>query len=628
MFRMDPVELLAVILIIVPILGALFSLIIRGSLGLKVTVALTAGTISVSSLALFLLISSGTFRSEIEASSLYPMGPGMIVVDLLLAALFVYIGWRIRSYLVMAIATANLVLAILLDALTGFQEVSPALVIDHLAVIMVLITSLIGSIIAIYSLKYMEHDPRRPRFFAAVLLFLGSMNGAVLSNDLLWLFVFWDITTLCSFLLIGHTGTDEAKKAARWALTVTLGGGMAFILGTVLAHHYYGSISLSAFPISGANELALLPLAMLSVAALTKSAQAPFQSWLLGAMVAPTPVSALLHSATMVNLGVYLLIRMSPNLAGSPSLSAAIALIGGVTFLASCILAITQSNAKKVLAWSTIGNLGLITMCVGVSTPLAVTAAVVLLLYHAISKALLFLAVGVVKERLESEDIEDMQGLRTSMPFASTALSVGILTIVLPPFGMFASKWLISEAAVTFPFLMFLLGVGFAGMVVFYFKWMGTILSVGPRVRSTPLKGDPLGRNYRWTLGSLMVGAVALSALIGPVLRYLVLPFVERHFPLPVGTDDLTLFTSYGEFPVFLFLLFVAIIFLGLSLIVRPEEREVTTAYACGETFDFEYRGNYYLGEERVGQGITLTEGAGAVLVGVVLLLPLLLEVL
>lgn len=625
---MEPVELLAVVLIIVPILGAMASLLTRGNMGLKVTVALTTGVISVSSLALFLLISSGTFQSEIEASSLFPMGPAMIAIDLLLAALFVYIGWRIRSYLVMGIATANLVLAILLDVLTGFQEVNPALVIDHLAVIMVLITSLIGSIIAIYSLRYMENDLHRPRFFAAVLLFLGSMNGAVLSNDLLWLFVFWDLTTLCSFLLIGHTGTDEAKRAARWALTVTLGGGLAFILGTVLAFHYNGSLALTAFPISGANDLALLPMALLSVAAFTKSAQVPFQSWLLDAMVAPTPVSALLHSATMVNLGVYLLIRMSPNLAGSPSLSAVIALVGTVTFLASCILAITQSNAKKVLAWSTIGNLGLITMCVGISTPLAVTAAVVLLLYHAISKALMFLSVGVVKERLQSEDIEDMQGLRTSMPFASTALSIGILTIVLPPFGMFASKWLISEAAVTFPFLMFFLGVGFAGMVVFYFKWMGTILSVGPGVRSTPLKGDPLARNYFWTLGTLMVGAVALSALIGPVLRSLVLPFVERHFPPPVGTDDLTLFTSSGEFPVFLFLLFVAIIVLGLGLIVRPEEGEVSTPYACGETFEFEYRGNYYLGEEHVRQGIALTEGVGAVLVGAVLLLPLLLEVL
>ncbi len=623
---MDLVEMLAVVLIVVPIAGALLSLVARGK-ALTVTVGATAVIISIASLALLIEASPGPFLKEIEASVLYPMGPIMIMVDLLLAALFVYIGWRIRSYVVMGISAANLALALLVDAWTGFQEVSPALVVDHLAVIMVLITSLVGSVIAIYALRYMEHDPHRPRFFAAVLLFLGAMNGAVMSNDMLWLFVFWDLTTLCSFLLIGHTGTDEAKRAARWALTVTLAGGLAFVLGATAAFQLYGSLSLGAFPTSDLGDLALLPLALVAVAAFTKSAQVPFQSWLLGAMVAPTPVSALLHSATMVNLGVYLLIRLSPSISASYYLSVAIALVGGASFLASCILAITQSNAKRVLAWSTIGNLGLITMCVGVSTPLAITAAVVLLLYHSISKALMFLSVGVVKERLGSEDIEDMQGLRTTMPFASLALSLGILTIVLPPFGMFASKWLISGAALTFPLLMFLLAIGFAAMVVFYFKWMGAILSVGPGVRSVPLKGDPLPRTYRWTLGSLMVGAVALSALIGPVLRYLVLPFIDRNFGVSVVTDDLTLFTSSGEFPVFLFLLFAALLFVGVGLLVRPKEGEVTTPYGCGETIPFESRGSYYFGEARVKQGIMITERVGAALIIATLLLPFLLEV-
>ena len=279
--------------------------------------------------------------------------------------------------------------------------------------------------------------------------------------------------------------------------------------------------------------MSLLPLSLLAVAAFTKSAQLPFQSWLLGAMVAPTPVSALLHSATMVNLGVYLLLRMSPSIVTATSLNWIIALVGGASFLAASVLAITQSNAKRVLAWSTVGNLGLMTMCVGISTSLAITAAVILLLYHAISKALMFLSVGAVKERIGSEDIESMQGIRTTMPFVSLAIFIGVITIVLPPFGMFASKWLISEAAVTFPFLIFLLAAGFAATFVFYFKWIGTILSAGPGARSVSWKDDPLPRNYKWTLGALMVGAVVLSVLIGPVLRYLIAPFIDRHFTLP-----------------------------------------------------------------------------------------------
>ena len=215
----------------------------------------------------------------------------------------------------------------------------------------------------------MEHDARQPRFFAAVLLFLGAMNGAVFSNDMLWLFLFWEVTTLCSFLLIGHTGTEEAKRAARWALLITLGGGLLVITGAVLSFHYYGSTALSDLPVAGLAGLYLLPLSLIAVAAFTKSAQLPFQNWLLGAMVAPTPVSALLHSATMVNLGVYLLLRLSPSFVAAASLNWIIGMVGGASFLVASLLAITQSNAKRVLACSTMGNLGLMIVCVGRISP-------------------------------------------------------------------------------------------------------------------------------------------------------------------------------------------------------------------------------------------------------------------
>lgn len=616
-------------MILIPVLGGLILLVQRTQAVLLWAVVILSAIISMSSVGLLIyMASSSTSVLVIEAHELYPLGPLFIVLDFLLLFVFVYIGWRIRSPLVIAFAVANLVLAFALDNWLNFTEASPAILIDGLSVIMVLITSIIGSIIAIYSLHYMEHDPHQARFFAAVFLFLGAMNGAVFSNDMLWLFLFWDVTTLCSFLLIGHTGTEEAKKAARWALLITLGGGLLFIMGAVLSFHYYGSTALSDLPVAGLAGLSLLPLSLFAVAAFTKSAQLPFQSWLLGAMVAPTPVSALLHSATMVNLGVYLLIRMSPSIVAATSLSWIIALVGGASFLVASMLAITQSNAKRVLAWSTVGNLGLMTMCVGISTSLAITAAVILLLYHAISKALMFLSVGAVKERVGSEDIESMQGIRTTMPFASLAIFIGIITIALPPFGMFASKWLISEAAVTFPFLIFLLAAGFAAIFVFYFKWIGTILSAGQGAKSVKWRDDPLPRNYKWTLGALMVGAVGLSILIGPVLRYLIAPFINRYFALPVGTDDLTLFTAAGEFPVFLFLLFVALIFVGLAFLVRPSKEEVSTPYACGEDFQFESRNNYYLSEGTVKRAIAVAEGAGVLLILAILLVPVILEVL
>jgi ech hydrogenase subunit A len=621
-------ELLAVLLFLVPVIGAMVVLAIRRRGAIAWVVAIVSTVLALSSLGLLISLSSGSFEPlVIEAQDLYPMGLVMVVLDLALTGLFIVIGLRLKSFLIVGAAALNLAITVLLGLWTGFTETGPAMLIDNLALIMALITSIVGSIIAIYALRYMREDSHQPRFFAVTLLFLGGMNGAVFSNDLLWLFLFWDVTTLCSFLLIGHTGTEEARNAAKRALTITLAGATAFIIGTVLAFNYYGTTSMRDIPVAGLDGLALLPLSLLAVAAFTKSAQLPFQSWLLGAMVAPTPVSALLHSATMVNLGVYLLLRLSPSIVAAGAINWLVALVGGATFLASSVLAMTQSNAKRVLAWSTVGNLGLITMCVGVSTPLAITAGVILLIYHSISKALMFLSVGAAKERLGSEDIEAMQGMRTTMPFVSAAIFIGVITIVLPPFGMFASKWLISSAAATFPLLIILLGVGFASTVVYYFKWIGNMLSAVPGAAAVTLRTDPLPGAYKWTLGALMVGAVGLSALIGPVLRYLVEPFIERYFTLPVGTNDLNLFTTSGEFPVFMFLLLTGIIFIGLALIVHPGKEEVSKPYASGEEFEFESRGNYFTGEASVKQGIRISEGAGILLIALIIAIPVLLEV-
>jgi ech hydrogenase subunit A len=331
----------------------------------------------------------------------------------------------------------------------------------------------------------------------------------------------------------------------------------------------------------------------------------------------------------MVNLGVYLLLRISPNISTTPAMGTIVALVGGASFLMSSLLAMTQSNAKLVLAWSTVGNLGLMVMCAGIASPLAVAAGLILLFYHSISKALMFLAVGAVKERIGSEDIEDMRGIRATMPFITIALFLGTFTLVLPPFGMFASKWLVSVAASTVPLLIFLLALGFAGIVVFYFKWLGTLLSAGSGVRAVPLKEDPLPRNYRWVLGSLMVGAVVLSVLIGPILRYLIAPFIDLYYDLPLNTDDINLVTLNGSFPAVIFLALTAAIFIGLLFLARPSpRRKAAKVYAGGEEFEFVARGNYYIGEGLVNRTITASHVIGILLVAALLVLPALLEVL
>ena len=189
---------------------------------------------------------------------------------------------------------------------------------------------------------------RRPLFFALLFVFMGAMFGLVFADDLPWLFFFWEITTLCSFLLIGYTQTAEARKNALRALVMNLAGGLAFALAIVCFYRNTRSLGLQALITSG-HAAALLPAALLCFAGITKAAQCPFSSWLLGAMVAPTPVSALLHSSTMVKAGVYLVLRLAPVITGT-TVGLMVALVGAVTFLIGSLAAITTSEAKRVLA--------------------------------------------------------------------------------------------------------------------------------------------------------------------------------------------------------------------------------------------------------------------------------------
>ena len=614
-------EIVTALLVLAPLAGAAASLLAGPTRAQRYIVGATAAVLSVASLVLLMDMAGRGF----EALSIDPSGEwGAVVeaVSVLLTITFLYLGWRTRSVLVMVFAVGGLIMIALLSA--SPSSGGPTLLIDTLALVLILIASIVGSLIAVYSLTYMRDDPRRGTFLAIMLVFLGAMNAAVMCNDMRWLEAFWSATTLFSFLLIGHTRTDEARRAARLALMINTGGGLALLVGARLMQHFQGTYLLSDL---GAGEagLALLPFAFISIGAFTKSAQLPFQSWLLGAMVAPTPVSALLHSSTMVNLGAFLLLRIAPSFHGDLTFAAAIALVGGLSFLVTSVLAMTQSNAKRVLAYSTIGNLGLMVMCAGIGTPLAMAAAMVLLLYHAVSKALLFLAVGAVKEERWTEDIEDMYALRKDMPLVALSIFVGIATLVLPPFGMFVSKWLISEAAIALPLLAFLLALGFASIVVYYFKWLGVLLTSFPG-RTSTLRQDASPRAYKWVLGALSAGAVAISVLVGPVTYYLVAPFVERELLLPGLTSSLTLFTAGGEVQAFFVLLLTALVFLAAHIFIRPSPN--ATPYGGGERVEFQAGGQYYLPDRWTSMITRAGNAAAAVLLALLVLVPLISEVL
>lgn len=432
------------------------------------------------------------------------------------------------------------------------MEVAQGLYIDSLTLMMVLIIGIIGSGICVYAIGYMKdfqaHEPegakdRRPLFFALMFIFLSAMYVIVFSNNMAWMFTGWEVTTLCSFLLIGYTKTEEALRNAFRQIIMNLAGGIAFILALLICATQVGTFSLNEFiEIGMANPaLVLLPVVCLAFAGITKAAQMPFQTWLLGAMVAPTPTSALLHSSTMVKAGVFLLVKLAPCFLVSPVPSIMVMLVGAVTFLLCSFMAISQTNAKRVLAYSTIANLGLITACAGVGTPEAVWAAMFLILFHAIAKSLLFLCVGTAEHHIGSRDIEDMDLLFERMPRLARFMMLGIMCMFIAPFGMLVAKWatLVSFVQMDQVALILILAFGSAATFMFWAKWMGKLAGIA----GEPDNVELTVHKSEWTSIMLMAILLVAGCVLLPVLsNVMVEPYVVSTFGLfgqDIATDNL-----------------------------------------------------------------------------------------
>lgn len=473
-------EELTSILILFPLLCAVACYSIRSG-PLRSSVVVSNGLILiVSSLAL------GSFVPfSFSPKSVFGFGIHNLIkiADFALMFAILYFGFKYKSFLIKIIALLQIALVAWLDLFIVKQHpVAMLFYCDRLSLVMVLIVSVVGSIICFQAIPYMKNHEehlegsRQPRFFFVMLAFLGFMNGLVLSNDLALMRFFFEATAVCSFLLIGHDGSLIARKNALRALWMNSLGCVAFTAAMILIYKRLETLDLKLIIDETGPGVSLLALALLFFAAFTKSAQFPFQSWLLGAMVAPTPVSALLHSSTMVKIGVYMVFRLAPAFYGT-FLSQCLALFGAFSFLAAAALAIGQSNGKKVLAYSTVSNLGLIFACIGLNSPEAKTAAVLLIIFHAVIKALLFLCLGAIEQRIESRDIEDMRGLYSRMPLTALITVMGVILMIMPPFGLVLGKWMALEAAAKNIFVVFLAGVGSALTVMYWARWAGTLMS-------------------------------------------------------------------------------------------------------------------------------------------------------
>ncbi|MGM0984445.1 MAG: putative monovalent cation/H+ antiporter subunit A [Pseudomonadota bacterium] len=331
-------------------------------------------------------------------------------------------------------------------------DITLTFLIDGLAWLFAMLITVIGTLVLIYSGEYLRGHRDLPRFLVVITAFMMSMLGLVLADNLVTLFVFWELTSVTSYLLIGFNHSDlAARKAALQGLLVTAGGGLALLAGFAMLAVAGDSWSLAE--LTGRGELLrehalYTPLLIcILIGAFTKSAQFPFHFWLPNAMAAPTPVSAYLHSATMVKAGVYLLARLHPALGGTDGWVITLSLVGALTMATGAFLAIQHTNVKKLLAYSTVMALGTLTMLLGIGSEGALVAFVVFLLGHSLYKGSLFMVAGILDHETGTKDVTAMGGLRRVMPLTAAVAGLAALSLAgLPPLLGFVGKELMLES--------------------------------------------------------------------------------------------------------------------------------------------------------------------------------------
>ncbi|NLO77526.1 MAG: NADH-quinone oxidoreductase subunit L [Methanomicrobiales archaeon] len=616
---------LLIFLILFPALVALLFGILPNSRLRDTIVVLVSAIIIAASLCLFVLFAgAGKVYVDINGDMISQI---MIGLEVIISAGLLYLAAKYRQYIIAGLVVVQLGVVIYAESLMQGTEALNNLFIDPFSIIMAMIIGIIGSLICIYSVGYMRdyhaHHPEMPDkrrwFFALLFVFLAAMFGVVFSNNLFWLFFFWEVTTLCSFLLIGYAWDEESRKNAFWALLLNLVGGLGFAFTFI----YVGMIDPSGNLImmdtllAAGPAIAMIPAALIGFAGLTKAAQMPFSSWLVGAMIAPTPVSALLHSSTMVKAGVYVIIRFAP-IYDASMVGYIISLVGGVTFLLASGIAISQSNAKKVLAYSTVANLGLVIACAGIGSYAAVWAAILLVVFHAIAKSLLFLSVGTVEHKIGSRDIEDMKGLIGRLPIMGLMMIIGIAGMFLAPFGMLISKWaaLLSFIEAQYGFvLVILLAFGCAVTVFFWTKWLGKLIEVAWKPERMEVKISNFEFSALVPLAVLMVAVCIGFPLLS---TYLVVPYVFAIYGLSATLGQANM--------IIMVMMVFMVLVMPLSLFYFRKNRKIVAHYVGGRpaTQDMHFKGsigvqrpvalgNYYLtdyfGEQRlshIGNGLCI----------------------
>ena len=317
---------------------------------------------------------------------------------------------------------------------------------DGLSMVFALLISAIGAVVVLYSSAYLAGHSQLARYYLYLLTFTGAMLGLVLADNLVTLFVFWEMTTITSYLLVGFNHeSPAARRAALQALLVTGGGGLALLAGIILMGIAAGSLEISEIAGRGdmlrSHDLYLPILVLVLLGAFTKSAQVPFHFWLPNAMAAPTPISAFLHSATMVKAGVYLLARLHPVLGGTDAWLWSLSTFGAATAVFGGVLAIRQTDLKALLAYTTVMALGTLVMFLGSQATVAIAAAMTFLVVHSLYKAALFMVAGIIDHQTGTRDLRQLGGMVAAMPITALAAAMAAFSMGgFPPFLGFIGK--------------------------------------------------------------------------------------------------------------------------------------------------------------------------------------------
>ncbi len=579
---MQPLSIM-VFLILFPLLLAVSSLVGR-TLSVRRIVAVPANTL-IALGSILLLASGGDVRMFFSVESAL-IEHFMTAAEIGMGLLVLYLGLSSKRYFIVLLGAAMTAMTIIFELIyPPTVHAVHHLFIDRFSVIMALVIGVLGAFIINYAIGYMaeyhEHHrevkDRRPFFGFLIYLFISAMFGLVFSNSLKWMLFFWEITTLCSFFLIGYRNDQVSQDSAFRALWMNVLGGIAFSAAVAYLSSRVGIADLDRMILARSSAV-MVPAVLLAFAGLVKSAQMPFSSWLTGAMVAPTPVSALLHSSTMVKAGVYLLLKVSPVLNGSAA-GICITALGAITFLFTSFIAVSQSDAKRVLAYSTIATLALIVMCAGVGTSNAAWSALLLIIFHAVAKSLLFLCVGVVDHKLESRDIEDMDFLIVRMPKVAAMMNIGIAGMFLAPFGMVISKAVTLKALVdVHPLLGVALAFGGGATMFFYAKWMGKTLMVKPAAENR----EGAISTWEWvTLTALAVLTVAVCISFPWISKTLVDPYIASLYGASPALEPTTLLLIVGIMASLLVIFPVGILYNA-----RRRDYRLVGPYLSGDNVD------------------------------------------